>query len=116
MKKVFRGGKRRFYNRAILRTRASEARSKAEYGEHCRDIVAAWDNAVCSDRNEPIISSKRLRTVWVLGALTTAVEMGIQRPDVGEESEWLIKNHSAFCQLAEAGDEDMQELVVASSY
>jgi hypothetical protein len=94
-----------------LRTRASENRSKAEYGEHCRDLVKIWDKTICDNANEPITSTKRLRTVWVLGALTTALEMGIQRPDVGEEDEWRKRNSEEFNRLAEAGDEDMQEIV-----
>jgi hypothetical protein len=108
--KVFRGGKRRHYNRAVLRTRASENRSRVEYAEHCRDMTKIWDEIVC-DNAEPLTSVKRLRSVWVLGALTTALEMGIMRPAVGEESDWLRCNHDEFVRLAEAGDEDAQEML-----
>jgi hypothetical protein len=74
-------------------------------------MVKVWDDMLCDGANEDITSTKRLRTVWILGALTTALEMGIQRPDVGEEAQWLERNHEEFNRLAEAGDEDMQEIV-----
>lgn len=73
---VFRGGKRRHYNRIILRTRVSNNRSNELYIEHCRAIVAEWEKAVGSE------NELGLRTVWVMGALTTALEAGIARPKV----------------------------------
>jgi len=104
---VFRGGKRARYNRVVLRTRAGEQRSKEMYDDHCRDIVKAWDNFV----GQGVGTGSDLRTVWVMGALTTAVECGIARPRVGEEEEWLKKNMAEFRRLAAAGDEDFVELV-----
>lgn len=73
---VFRGGKRVSYNRVILRTRVGEQRSKELYDEHCRDIVRGWERVVGRE------GQSGLRTVWVMGALTTAVECGIARPRV----------------------------------
>lgn len=73
---VYRGGKKVEYNRVILRTRVGEQRSKDVYDEHCRDIVATWEEHIGRGAREG------LRTVWVLGALTTAVESGIARPRV----------------------------------
>lgn len=73
---VFRGGKRRHYNRVILRSRASNNRSNELYVEHCRAIVAEWEKIVGKE------DELGLRTVWVLGALTTALEAGIARPKV----------------------------------
>lgn len=61
-----------------------------------------------------------------MGALTTGVELGIQRPavssiryisnsslilQVGQEEEWLASNREHFERLADEGDEDMQALV-----
>jgi phenylpyruvate tautomerase PptA (4-oxalocrotonate tautomerase family) len=108
--KVYRGGVLRYYNRAILRTRVSENRTREQYGEHCKELIAAWDNVI---RPEDINSrhEKTLRTVWIMGALTTAVEMGFQRPAAGEEIEWLRSNKDDFKRLAENGDEDMQQLL-----
>jgi hypothetical protein len=108
---VFRGGVPAIYNRVVLRTRASEQRSKAEYGEHCRDIVKSWDGLMCKDE-ESILSERRLRTVWVLGALTTALELGVQRPEVGKEEEWLVEHQEDFRRLADAGDEDARTLLL----
>lgn len=108
--KVYRGGVLRYYNRAILRTRVSESRTREQYGEHCRELIKAWDKIVSLD----IVDSahdKTLRTVWIMGALTTAVEMGFQRPAAGEEIEWLRTNKEDFERLAEEGDEDMQQLM-----
>jgi len=102
---VFRGGKRAKYNRVILRTRAGEQRSKELYDEHCRDMVKVWEDIVGKD------GEVGLRTVWVLGALTTAVECGIARPRVGEEEEWLATNMDEFRRLAAEGDDDFKELV-----
>ena len=75
---VFRGGKRAVYNRLILRTRVGEQRSKELYDEHCRDLVKAWGDVVGKAGEK----CTELRTVWVLGALTTAVECGVARPRV----------------------------------
>jgi len=73
---VYRGGRKVEYNRVILRTRVGEQRSKDLYDDHCRDIVKIWEEHIGSGGREG------LRTVWVLGALTTAVESGIARPRV----------------------------------
>ncbi|KIW80082.1 hypothetical protein Z517_06697 [Fonsecaea pedrosoi CBS 271.37] len=103
---VFRNGRRAVYNRVILRTRAGEQhRSKELYDEHCRDVIKAWEDIVGRE------GELGLRTVWVMAALTTAVECGIARPKVGEEDEWLKTNMGEFRKLAAAGDEDFVELV-----
>lgn len=109
--RVYRGGVLRYYNRAILRTRVSETRTREQYGEHCRELIKAWDEII---EPESIQSKhkKTLRTVWIMGALTTAVEMGFQRPAAGQEIEWLRSNKDEFEKLAEEGDEDMQQLMV----
>lgn len=73
---VYRGAKKVEYNRVIVRCRVGEQRSKDLYDEHCRDIVSVWEDHVGKGAREG------LRTVWVLGALTTAVESGIARPRV----------------------------------
>lgn len=73
---VYRGGVLRRYNRAILRTRQSENRSVEIYNEHCTDMIKAWEGIVGKD------GEQGLRTVWVLGALTTAIEAGFERPTV----------------------------------
>ncbi|KAF9893777.1 hypothetical protein FE257_009947 [Aspergillus nanangensis] len=102
---VFRGGVRRKYNRVILRTRAGENRTREIYIEHCKSIVAEWERIVGKE------GENGLRTVWVLGALTTALEAGIARPKTGEEDEWLVTNRPLFEALAEEGDEDYVELL-----
>lgn len=76
---VFRSGIRRRYNRIIVRTRAGSNRSVETYNDHCRDIVRAWERVVGGDDKDP---ERGLRTVWVMGALTTALEAGIARPKV----------------------------------
>ena len=73
---VFRGGVRRRYNRVIVRTRAGDNRSREMYIERCRAIVGEWERIVGKE------GELGLRTVWVLGALTAAVEAGIARPKV----------------------------------
>ncbi|KAK1955855.1 hypothetical protein LY78DRAFT_697507 [Colletotrichum sublineola] len=102
---VFRGGVRRKYNRVILRTRAGSNRTNEVYLEHCRQVVEEWEKVVGRD------GEQRLRTVWVLGALTTALEAGIGRPKTGEEDEWVQANMEQFRELAAAGDEDYIELL-----
>lgn len=114
LQKVYRGGVLRKYNRAILRTRAGENRTKEMYGEHCHELIKAWDEIVMEQSGENqkgADGDRNLRTVWVLGALTTAVEMGIQRPSVGEEIGWLKEHKNEFKRLADGGDEDMQGLM-----
>ncbi|KAF3048327.1 hypothetical protein E8E12_011692 [Didymella heteroderae] len=108
--KVYRGGVLRYYNRAILRTRVSEDRTRERYGEHCKELIATWDKII----NPETVKSpheKNLRTVWIMGALTTAVELGFQRPAAGEEIKWLRTHKVVFERLAEDGDEDMQQLM-----
>lgn len=73
---VFRGGHRRKYNRVILRTRAGSNRTNESYIEHCRAIAAEWEQIVGNEDDES------LRTIWVMGALTTALEAGLARPKV----------------------------------
>lgn len=109
--KVYRGGVLRYYNRAILRTRVSENRTSEQYGEHCRELMKAWDGIIT---RESVNSEHEttLRTVWVMGALTTAVEMGFQRPAAGQEIRWLRDNKASFETMANNGDEDMQQLMV----
>ncbi len=109
--KVYRGGILRYFNRAILRTRVSETRTREQYGEHCRELIWAWDDILKSESVEST-HQKTLRTVWIIGALTTAMEMGFQRPAAGQEIEWLRSNKDSFEDLAREGDEDMQQLVI----
>ncbi|KAJ8116011.1 hypothetical protein OPT61_g2462 [Boeremia exigua] len=109
--KVYRGGALQYYNRAILRTRVSETRTQEQYGEHCRELMKAWDTILDPARIDSS-HEKTLRTVWIMGALTTAVEMGFQRPAVGQEIDWLRSNKESFEELAKQGDEDMQQLMV----
>lgn len=108
--KVYRGGVLRYYNRAILRTRVSENRTREQYGEHCRQLIKAWDDIIAPESVKSK-HDKTLRTIWIMDALTTAVEMGFQRPAAGQELEWLRSNKDSFERLAEEGDEDMQQLM-----
>jgi hypothetical protein len=108
---TFRGGERATYNRAILRTRASGSRSVELYNTHCHNVVRIWEAVMGLETQEQKLGENGLRTVWVLGALTTAVELGVERPMVGEEGEWLQKNRERFEDLAKAGDKDMKALV-----
>ncbi|KAL7810803.1 hypothetical protein V8C26DRAFT_409394 [Trichoderma gracile] len=102
---VFRGGFRRSYNRVIIRTRAGGNRTNEVYLDHCKQIVTHWERIVGCEGEEG------LRTVWVMGALTTALEAGIGRPKTGEEDEWIQDNMPHFQALAAAGDEDFVELL-----
>lgn len=79
---VFRGGKRVSYNRVVVRTRQGERRTKEIYDDHARDIIKAWEGVVVGPGPSPGDPSASLRTVWIMGALTTAVECGIARPKV----------------------------------
>ncbi|KAL1983707.1 hypothetical protein VTN96DRAFT_9963 [Rasamsonia emersonii] len=107
---VFRGGIRRKYNRIIVRTRAGSNRSVETYNDHCRDIVRVWERIIVGDDDDKD-PERGLRTVWVMGALTTGLEAGIARPKTGEEQEWLQLHIPEFRKLAEAGDEDFIELI-----
>ncbi|OTA01288.1 hypothetical protein A9Z42_0015890 [Trichoderma parareesei] len=102
---VFRGGIRRSYNRVIVRTRAGSNRTNEVYLDHCKRIVAHWEGIVGREGDEG------LRTVWVMGALTTALEAGIGRPKTGEEDQWIRDNMPHFQALAAADDEDFVELL-----
>jgi phenylpyruvate tautomerase PptA (4-oxalocrotonate tautomerase family) len=108
--KVYRGGIRRIYNRAILRTRVSDSRSPELYGQHCKDLIAAWDEIIGQAENVEE-HEKSLRTVWILGALTTAVELGMLRPTAGSELSWLKEHRDEFEARAGQGDDEMQFLM-----
>ncbi|PTB67741.1 hypothetical protein BBK36DRAFT_1197759 [Trichoderma citrinoviride] len=102
---VFRGGVRQSYNRVIIRTRAGSNRTNEVYLDHCKQIVTHWERIVGRQGEEG------LRTVWVMGALTTALEAGIGRPKTGEEDQWIQDNMQHFQALAAAGDKDFVELL-----
>lgn len=85
----------RYYNRAILRTRVSENRTTEQYGEHCLDLMKIWDEIIVPASVDSE-HDKSLRTVWIMGTLTTAVEMGFQRPAEGQEIRWLKDNKDEF--------------------
>lgn len=76
---VFRGGVRRKYNRMVIRTRAGSNRTNETYLDHCKQITTEWERIVGKE------GEKGLRTVWVMGALTTALEAGIGRPKVSQQ-------------------------------
>ena len=99
---TYRGGHPVRYNRVLIRTRVSENRSKAAYDAHCRDVVRVWGE---------VVGGEELRTVWVMGALTTAVEAGFERPVAGTEVDWLKGHLPAFQRLADGGDEEFARLM-----
>lgn len=117
---VYRGGRKVEYNRVILRTRVGEQRSKDLYDEHCRDIVRIWEEQVGQGTGEGGAKNS-LRTVWVLGALTTAVECGIARPRVssrlsiysptrlslvGKGCDWLLRDSTNQTVETQVGEEE----------
>ncbi|KAJ9640164.1 uncharacterized protein PV06_10688 [Exophiala oligosperma] len=108
---VFRGGKRVSYNRVVVRTRQGERRTKEIYDDHARDIIKAWEGVVVGPGPSPGDPSASLRTVWIMGALTTAVECGIARPKVGDEDKWVEENMDEFKKLAASGDTDFIDLL-----
>ncbi|KZM25687.1 hypothetical protein ST47_g3173 [Ascochyta rabiei] len=73
--------------------------------------MKAWDEIISHGVTQSRYD-KTLRAVWIMGALTTAVEMGFQRPVAGQEITWLRDNKDRFTTLAEEGDEDMQQLLL----
>ena len=83
---VFRGGVRQSYNRVIIRTRAGSNRTNEVYLDHCKQIVTHWERIVGRQGEEG------LRTVWVMGALTTALEAGIGRPKVSRPCVGNVRN------------------------
>ncbi|KAH8129502.1 hypothetical protein FP744_10000732 [Trichoderma asperellum] len=102
---VFRGGVQRKYNRVVIRARAGSNRTNEAYLDHCKQITAEWERIIGTE------GERGLRTVWVMGALTTALEAGIGRPKTGEEEQWIQDNMAHFETLAAAGDEDFNELL-----
>lgn len=81
---VCREGVLRKYNRAVLRTRRFEDRTVDVYNGHCRDILQIWEDVVGKG------GERGLRTAWVLGTLTTAVEAGFKRPIVSTSAGRVI--------------------------
>ncbi|KAI9818046.1 MAG: hypothetical protein M1827_000670 [Pycnora praestabilis] len=120
---TFRGGVRRDqYNRAILRTRQGGLRSVEDYNRHFKRVVEVWNEIVelgegdgegHGEKGMDKVGGKarELRAVWVMGALTTAIEDGIARPAVGEEREWVRANIKQLKRKADEGDEDYQEVI-----
>lgn len=90
---VFRGGKPRKYNRIIIRTRAGGNRSKESYNDHCKAIVSEWERIVGRE------GDNGLRTVWIMGALTAALEAGISRPGVSS-SFFVVALWTFYCFLS----------------
>ncbi|PTB78933.1 hypothetical protein M440DRAFT_1436348 [Trichoderma longibrachiatum ATCC 18648] len=92
-------------NQVVFRGGPGSNRTKEVYLDHCKQIVTHWERIIgCEDE-------EGLRTVWVMGALTTALEAGIGRPKTGEENQWIGDNMQNIQALAAAGDEDFVELL-----
>ena len=76
--KVYRSGRLVKYNRAILRTRQSENRTREMLNEHCQAVIDCWEKTVGTG------SEQGLHAVWILGALSAGMEAGFPRPMVSK--------------------------------
>lgn len=78
--KVIRSGRVVKYNRAILRTRQSENRTREALTEHCRAVIECWEKTVGTG------PERDMHAVWILGALSAGLEAGFPRPMVSFEN------------------------------
>ena len=85
-------------------------RPRSDFDILCQRINQAWDRIIVG----PLGSSKadyELRTVFVQGAITAAVEAGFVVPEPGKDKEWIQENMGKFREKADAGDEEFVGLV-----
>ncbi|EIW76233.1 hypothetical protein CONPUDRAFT_158259 [Coniophora puteana RWD-64-598 SS2] len=100
-------GRKAKTNRILANIRWGPARKSSQSDDLCNGILTEWKKIVGSE------GDKSLDTIFVLGSLIGGFERGFLKPQVGCDQEWAAQNLQAFKKLAEAGDQDFQELVDA---
>ncbi|MCJ1305423.1 hypothetical protein MMC08_008237 [Hypocenomyce scalaris] len=104
------GGKPKRANRILASVRSGGGRSNDQFEKICKDITEEWDSIVGTSAPE-----YKLRAVFVLGTITTAMEAGFMLPQAGDDVIWMKANRAEFKKLAgekeSEGDPDFKELV-----
>jgi len=83
------------------------SRPQEEYTELCRRIEEGWKNAIGPNAGK----EKQLTSIFVQGIIAAGWEQGVMIPVVGHDREWMKERFADFKKRADAGEEEMKELV-----
>ncbi|KAJ9623209.1 hypothetical protein H2203_006146 [Taxawa tesnikishii (nom. ined.)] len=100
-------------NRILASVRHGPSRTQEDYAQVSKALAKAWDEIV------PLPQVKRsseapdteLRLVLFFGSIVAGYEAGFVIPQAGKDKEWLQENMSKFQERADAGDEDIKDLL-----
>ncbi|GIZ46182.1 hypothetical protein CKM354_000932000 [Cercospora kikuchii] len=110
---MYIAGKRRQGNHIIGNVRVGPSRPQKDFDDECLEILAAWNKTVATPEektNAPHLDL-RLRSCFLLGGMVTGYEAGFIIPPAGGDVKWLHDHFASFEAQANAGDEDMADLV-----
>jgi len=106
------GGKKRTTNSITGFVRHNNSRTQEQYGQLCNEIGQAWKDAIGVDGDKVDGSNeKQLGSIFIQGEILAAWEQGVLAPEAGKDKQWLQEHWAEFKKRAEAGDEEMKELV-----
>lgn len=103
------GGKPRVINSIDGFVRHNNTRTQAQYTELCNRMGAAWKTTFgdAVDKDE----ERKLSAIFIQGTILAAWEQGVMIPEAGNDEAWLKENWGRFKERADAGDEEMIDLV-----
>lgn len=96
------GGKRRAANLIEGNVRHGPSRTHGDYEDLITQIEAAW---------QKIVPGSTMDRVVLNGSIVAGMEAGFILPAAGGDRKWIEENWEAFKSRAEAGDEEMREVV-----
>ncbi|QIW99567.1 hypothetical protein AMS68_005085 [Peltaster fructicola] len=98
----FVGGKRKSANLIAANVRHGPSRTSEDYADLIRQIQAAWLR---------IVPGTTMNRVVLNGSIVAGMEAGVILPSAGGDKQWISDNWEMFNQRAEAGDEEMRDIV-----
>jgi phenylpyruvate tautomerase PptA (4-oxalocrotonate tautomerase family) len=114
-KDTYVAGKRRKANHIRADVRNNASRTREDWTHLCAELQKAWDHIIGPGlpkvkRGDPDQDTS-LRSLVLLGGLIHGTELGFTLPPAGKDREWLQENWEEFNKRAEAGDQDMADMV-----
>jgi hypothetical protein len=76
----------------------------------CRQIEAAWIASVGSPATQGEAHA-HLAGAFVLGTVTASYEVGLTRPEAGQDVDWIHENLPKFQALADDGNEFCRDMI-----
>lgn len=98
----FVGGKKKVANLISANVRHGPSRTQEDYADLIKQIQAAWAR---------IVPGTTMNRVVLNGSIVAGMEAGFILPSAGNDKKWISDNWEAFNKRAEAGDEEMKDVV-----